>query len=60
MKQSKVIDVCRSSAAGARVPECEGMIVCPDCGHVAVNSARHAQHVSELRHVNTLRFRAYR
>ena len=42
------------------MPECEGMIVCPDCGHVAVNSARHAQHVSELRHVNTLRFRAYR
>ena len=40
--------------------ESRGMVVCKDCGHVAQNVTRHAEHVKEARHVNTFRFLAYR
>ena len=37
-----------------------GIIVCKDCGHVAMNNERHMTHMSEARHINTFRFLAYR
>ena len=40
--------------------ESQGMVVCKDCGHVAQNMVRHVEHVKEARHVNTIRFLAYR
>merc|ERR1712107_822938 len=37
-----------------------GIIVCKDCGHVAMNNERHVTHLQEARHINTFRFLAYR
>ena len=37
-----------------------GMVVCRDCGHVASDTSRHVTHLQEARHINSLRFLAYR
>ena len=38
----------------------ERLVVCRDCGHVAQDKDRHNQHLTEARHINTLRNMAYR